>query len=71
MSIRTSGRAAWPHGVLRRLTGWSTRTIAKMIGFAQLASTRESAKALQSAMTREDGVGTAVRALEAMLACRR
>jgi hypothetical protein len=42
-------------------------TVAKMIAFAQLASTRRRARELGDAMAREDGVHRAVRELEALV----
>ena len=47
--------------------GRSAATIAKMISFAQLDSTRQKAKELSRAMASEDGVARAVRALEALV----
>jgi UDP:flavonoid glycosyltransferase YjiC (YdhE family) len=45
--------------------------IAKMIAFAELDSTRQRATELAQAMAREDGVGNAVREIEALVARRR
>jgi UDP:flavonoid glycosyltransferase YjiC (YdhE family) len=63
---RVAARGAAP-----RFSGRSAAAIAKMIAFAQLDSTRRKAQELGQAMAREDGVGTAVSALEAIVDCRR
>jgi sterol 3beta-glucosyltransferase len=53
---KSSGRAAL-----------NAEKIAKMIAFAQLDSTRQKAKDLGQAIAREDGVGKAVREIEALV----
>jgi sterol 3beta-glucosyltransferase len=63
---RVAARGAAP-----RFFGRSAAAIAKMVSFAQLDSTRRKAHELGQAMAREDGIGTAVRAIEAMVECRR
>lgn len=64
-AARAAARGAAP-----RFAGKSAAAIAKMIAFAQQDSTRCKARELADEMAREDGVGTAVMALESLAAFR-
>lgn len=66
---RIAARGAGPKAF--RGAAGKAGVIAKMISFAQLDATRQRARELGLAMAREDGVGKAVREIEALVGRRR
>ena len=68
-AARLAARGAAPKAPRGAAT--KAAAIAKMIAFAQLDSTRQSAKALSRAMAAEDGLGKALREIETLVQRRR
>jgi UDP:flavonoid glycosyltransferase YjiC (YdhE family) len=63
---RVAARGAAPPKTSRK-AAMNAAAITRMISFAQLESTRQKTRELAQAMAREDGVGKAVREIEARL----